>query len=866
MTPMDFNFTIPSRLPLPKNLRDPHYELPQHIIPSKVHSTSGNVKIAERVLDRVPSQNAAEHCLLVTRENSQDPASIILDFGFAVAGIPFLNISSIELEHAQEHHLIIDLSVSESYSGILQPDGDGPFPFSPGADTMRRVRIRPSCPGYYEGRNVQGSQRWMKTTLVSRGSVTLCAVGFKPTTSNLPLDELPGFFECSDKGLSALWGYGARTLQLNCIPERSIPPPWSVSEDMGTLINSQRCNVYAWGGNWGDYEMDVKGMIVHDGLAWTVKVAGLRAGLLFQLNLHVDESATLEMWYGYYNKPQFTLVPTLLASRSITELKIVKHQWYSIKTVCVGEDEVLVYVDDVLVATFQQGQGQSSTGPELSGKAEDVPKLSKGSVGIGAGQDQVCRFKDLRVTSLPARENLYSSGLNNSACLGDFSTGWNQLPFIFDGAKRDRYAWTADIIIGGKGLYYSTAETKYIRGNLEASFYRTEPDEAGRSLLPGGVAPGRDFARTPIDTGMRVMSVNYSLYTLMVLYDYWMHTGDHRFIFTHWQAIKGCLSYAENLVNASGLVEAHGREAGDYDYYNGLQTGISTKRNILYVATLRRCSSMALSPLINDHELAQRYISQATRTSVAIREVLYNRDAGRYNITTEKVEGLQQETHAWLISEDLTDTTSNGAPLSFTASTPNVPPVISPIMSAFHILAALHAGCATDAENILRRVWEPMCDTTSKQFTGTTWEFMNPDLTPYSGDLCSYAQLFSVGPTFVLSQYALGVEAVEPGWKSFRVAPRLAISGVDWAQGRVPTPEGAGIEVRWESFEGLGWRLDCEAPLQLQGQVIVPDDVWKRKAKVTVNGRLWEHDNCIKIGVGADATERSGRVSVIVAF
>ena len=89
--------------------------------------------------------------------------------------------------------------------------------------------------------------------------------------------------------------------------------------------------------------------------------------------------------------------------------------------------------------------------------------------GFGAGEDQICRFRNLTVISATSNEILYTSGLNNPSVLGDFGVNWNQLPYIFDGAKRDRYAWTADIITGGPSLYYSTAGLEYIRGNIEAS-------------------------------------------------------------------------------------------------------------------------------------------------------------------------------------------------------------------------------------------------------------------------------------------------------------------------------------------------------------------------------------------------------------
>lgn len=280
-------------------------------------------------------------------------SSIILDFGYAVAGIPVIRVAA--LEHTSLP-VLLDITHSEGFPGIERYGGDGPFPFSAGADTQRRIRFRIRGPGFYEAKHVQGSQRWMKITLVSEDScsISLSLAAFKPTTENTPLDQLPGYFACSDTQLTELWGYGARTLQLNCIPARTVPPPWQVSEDMGILVDSQRCNAYGWGGEWTDYEVDFEGMVLEGGLCWGVRMRPT-GGLLFVLNVDAtSKSTTLELWFGLYNKPQKTLVPLLLESKDLTSLIIVSSRWYKFKCVCIGTEEYKVYMDGQLMGMFKR--------------------------------------------------------------------------------------------------------------------------------------------------------------------------------------------------------------------------------------------------------------------------------------------------------------------------------------------------------------------------------------------------------------------------------------------------------------------------------------------------------------------------------
>jgi len=260
---------------------------------------------------------------------------------------------------------------------------------------------------------------------------------------------------------------------------------------------------------------------------------------------------------------------------------------------------------------------------------------------------------------------------------------------------------------------------------------------------------------------------------------------------------------------------------------------------------------MARSSRINDFSRAERYELEATRTAASINKHLYNTDTEMYNISSTRKVGFQQEMHSWMLIKNIAPAnlrkplmekfkslhkgTHNKSPLSFSKDTPNIPPVISPIMSAFHVVAAVSTENFTEAEHVLRRVWAPMCDTSSPHFTGTTWEFLLPDGTPFEDQFCSYAQLFSVGPTFILSKYVLGVEPTTAGYKSFSVNPRFPISGVNWAQGRVPTPSGQPIIVRWQRFD-KAWRLTCSAPAGLKGLVLVPKDIGESCESISVNG------------------------------
>ena len=105
-----------------------------------------------------------------------------------------------------------------------------------------------------------------------------------------------------------------------------------------------------------------------------------------------------------------------------------------------------------------------------------------------------------------------------------------------------------------------------------------------------------------------------------------------------------------------------------------------------------------------------------------------------------------------------------------------------------------------------------------------------------------------------MSRFVLGVEPVTPAYKTFLVAPRFRMDGVTWAEGRVPTPTGEPIVVRWEMFDE-GWKLWCRTPGGLKGTVKLPKEVQRKGKSLNVNGLARDLDvGDIEVG-GADGAE-----------
>jgi len=96
----------------------------------------------------------------------------------------------------------------------------------------------------------------------------------------------------------------------------------------------------------------------------------------------------------------------------------------------------------------------------------------------------------------------------------------------------------------------------------------------------------------------------------------------------------------------------------------------------------------------------------------------------------------------------------------------------------------------------------------------------------------SYCHAWSAGPTYFLSRYALGIEAVKPAFAEIRVAPVLM--GLKDVEGTVPTND-QNLCVHWRHCDNGGFVYCLDMAKPVKATFVVPTEL---KAKsVTVNGR-----------------------------
>ncbi|MCL8026913.1 alpha-L-rhamnosidase C-terminal domain-containing protein [Nocardioides bruguierae] len=403
------------------------------------------------------------------------------------------------------------------------------------------------------------------------------------------------------------------------------------------------------------------------------------------------------------------------------------------------------------------------------------------------------------------------------------------VPVVLDGAKRDRALWAGDLAIEGPGILATLGSNgqEYVRQTL-LKFLRTT--SAGAGINGQNARSG----------AMEPYSNSYSHWAAIAAVDYVKRSGDMRFARRFLPVLQGQLAFDQTLTRKNGLVATSDDSwdvAGGYDWnpYDGAKSGVVTSFNLLYFEALRQTAY--LEQRLGDVAAAEAHLATASKVKRSINRSLFNTSTGVYDNSASDRGTVAQDANSLAVLFGVVPPTKlagvlaslkglwgpyGSAPYSDAAHST----LISPFISAFTSAALFEQGDVAAAKDLVKRTWGPMTEARNPSYTGTFWENVASDGTVADAST-SLSHGWSAGATAVLSDYVLGVKAIEPGYRTFEVDP--AFETVQWARGAVPTPRGA-ITVRWQAV-GAGHELRVRVPAHSTARVRTDGRRW-----VTVKG------------------------------
>jgi alpha-L-rhamnosidase len=773
------------------------------VFPTNIQLTVGRVDNAHQILS--PDGKTVR---LVYPKGGEKPY-LILDMGSAsVGGYPVFKVASkkgnptLRIAYACWYPYLVDSVQSQNgdfrrmytdtYLGFDLPV----LPGNPGRYELYTI----SRTGEFMHPLIQGQERWVRIQLDTEDTEIELEYFYIQNVHDY--SDLDGYFLCSDNDFNRLWYASSFTAQFASIDNSNpldIVNGWLAPRK---LKKSDEVFLAKSGKNWYDYKYEFDFEIRKNpwdtsGVGWAFRAVDEENTYLAKLTLDGKFELSKRVAGKVTTLKLLESLPT-----EITDGKI-----YHAKT-SVNKNQIKIFIDGNEICSIND------------------KTFKKGKVGFYMSTEHWALIDNVKVTAADGKELLsdqFDSDLSN----------WNfhhAPPFICDGSLRDRLPWIGDLDWAAYQVYYAFNDTRFVKGTLEIfANHQTPEGYVWPTAFPENTNPPKsgDWGYWPSD--------EYSAWFVPTVANYLLYTGDVQTAKVLFPAVKKDLKYLFQYMDTDGLFnqrEETRRGQGVGGDFGGFASKKFAYMNLLLYYALDRAAYLAAELNLSDD--SKQYSEAAIKLKQAIFKNLWDEDKG-YFVTspTERTfhyrsNGLAlflgivtNEQAATMIPEINQNLSYSYSDLSLKKRA-NVQDVGGLLTEKYgfqsgkfltHSIAGRFIyGADNDAvESIRKSAWIKILNDW-RGVQGAIWEStIYPPFRPtgegyrdmsHADNAC--AQLFS--------GYILGVIPVETGYRKFTVIPHP--SGLEWAEGEVPTPCG---NIRFE------WSAKCAGDTIFTEQLTVPE-------------------------------------------
>jgi hypothetical protein len=367
---------------------------------------------------------------------------------------------------------------------------------------------------------------------------------------------------------------------------------------------------------------------------------------------------------------------------------------------------------------------------------------------------------------------------------------------LWDGPRTDREIWVGDVRPAALTMYYTMGVPEVAKNSLALLGVRRFPD----GLIPGSASSRQKY-------------IEYAFWWIISLWEYYFYTGDKKFLVEMYDIFRQQTQWFEKNKNEKGFISVD--RLWSYTVLRGEENGFS----IILQKQAFECAAHIETILGNS--LRADYFK---RWSIHCREyVLKNYFCERSYIFGDSPGSFSrifEDTNVLAVLFNILDTKQCIAVLENTArrlwtpfgalfcdpplSEEGIVPeqrrdgwwmhndTIWPYINAYEVGAWFKVGNTDKGLDLLKR-YTGAC---RQQGTETIWECIPShgglNVAPdgrFAGSMC---HAWGATGSYYLMEHVLGIQAVEPGFRSVRITPDLG--SLKWAKGSVVTPHG-NIEV-----------------------------------------------------------------------
>jgi hypothetical protein len=355
----------------------------------------------------------------------------------------------------------------------------------------------------------------------------------------------------------------------------------------------------------------------------------------------------------------------------------------------------------------------------------------------------------------------------------------NTREFFIDGIKRDRWIWSGDAYQSYLMNYYLYFDNETVKRTTYA-------------------LRGKDPVTGHINTIM-----DYTFFWFLGIYDYYLYTGDTNFIAQNYDRMKTLMDYVLARRNKDGLMEWM---AGDWIFIDWA-AGLSKKGEVSFEQLLfaRSLETMALCATIaNDKEAVTQYNILAADMRTKLFDIYWNDE--KQALVHSRVDGKQTENvtryaNMFSIFFDYFNPQQKQQVKASVLLNDNIQKITTPYMRFYELEALCALGEQDYVLQEMKDYWGGMLQLGATSF----WEEYDPakqgaaHYAMYGREFGkSLCHAWGASPLYLLGKYYLGVQPTAPGYEKYIIEPNLG--GLQWMQGKVPTPNGD-IEVYMSESE-----------------------------------------------------------------
>lgn len=372
--------------------------------------------------------------------------------------------------------------------------------------------------------------------------------------------------------------------------------------------------------------------------------------------------------------------------------------------------------------------------------------------------------------------------LNRIYDVAAYTCHLNMQSLLWDGIKRDRLVWVGDM----------HPEMLTIR-----TVFGCQP------ILEKSLAFAR--AEAPLPGWMNGMPA-YSLWWLMIVYDWYLYTGDSRFLNDNRDYVLGLIRQIAGYIGEDG---SHSLPDYFFDWPTRGTDGARAGVHALLILAMR--AGKKIAALYDEPQAAALCCGREKALSRVM-----------------PADGGYKQAAAMLLLAGMGD-----LPQTVRRLTEGGAKGMSTFTSYYVLTAVAMGGCMEQALDMLREYYGGMLSMGATTF----WEDFDvqwldnaspidapvregaQDIHGDYGDYCykgfrhSLCHGWSSGPVPFLAEWVLGIHIAEPGCRVMEISPRLG--DLQWAKGTYPTPYGV-VSVSCEKQADGGVRTEVSAPDEIE--------------------------------------------------